>query len=206
MINEWLFECSTLLLSFTLFLLFDKKAIFVLTAKSINTRRSVETSLQRTSIDIVIQTIEFSSIRWVSKTTRRCLKFYWKIKKKILKNREIDVKRDLQNCMYEIRIDFDKKKHRTKINRKFQKLIVNYNNALFFCSEIVNVNFKHSDWVTFRVMRDVQYTLDSIITNEENRSKFCQIYQIDQSQETLDRRMKNDVDDNVLNRQILCQL
>ena len=66
-------------------------------------------------------------------------------KKKILKNREIDVKRDLQNCIYEIRIDFDKKKHRTKINRELQKLIVNYNNVLFFCNEIVNVNFKHND-------------------------------------------------------------
>ena len=40
-------------------------------------------------------------------------------KKKILKNREINVKRDLQNYMYEIRIDFDEKKHRTKINREF---------------------------------------------------------------------------------------
>ena len=100
-------------------------------------------------------------------------------KKKVLKNREIDVKRNLQNCMYEIRIDFDEKKHRTKINREFQKLIVNYNNVLFFCSEIVNVNFKHNDWATFRVMRDVKHTLNSVMTNEENRSKFCQIYQID---------------------------
>ena len=40
-------------------------------------------------------------------------------KKKILKNRKTNIKRDLQNCMYEIRIDFDEKKHRTKISREF---------------------------------------------------------------------------------------
>ena len=102
-------------------------------------------------------------------------------KKKILKNRETNIKRDLQNCMYEIRNDSDEKKHRTKINREFQKLIVNYNNILFFCSEIVNVDFKYSDWATFRVIRDVNHTLDFVMTNEEDRSKFCQIYQIDQS-------------------------
>ena len=101
--------------------------------------------------------------------------------------------------MYKIRIDFDEKKNRTKINREFQKFIVNYNNVLFFYSEIVNVNFKHSDWVIFRVMRDVKYTLDFIIINEEDRSKVCQIDQIDQFQKTLDRRMNNNIDDNVLN-------
>ena len=42
--------------------------------------------------------------------------------------------------------------------------------------------------------------------DEKDRFKFCQIYQIDQSQKALDRRMKNDVDDNVLNRQCLRQL
>ena len=121
-------------------------------------------------------------------------------KKKILKNRETNIKRDLQNCMYEIRIDFDEKKHRTKINREFQKLIVNYNNVLFFCSEIVNVDFKHNDWAIFRVIRDVKHTLDFVMTNEEDRSKFCQIYQIDQFQKTLDCRMKNDINDHILNR------
>ena len=55
-------------------------------------------------------------------------------------------------------------------------------------------------------MRDVKHTLNSVMTNEENRSKFCQIYQIDQSQKTLDRRMKNDIDDHILNRQTLRQL
>ena len=112
--------------------------------------------------------------------------------------------------MYEIRIDFDEKKYRTNINRKFQKLIVNYNNILFFYSEIVNVNFNHNDWAIFRIIKDVKHTLDFIMTNEENRFMFCQIYQIDQSQKTLDRRIKNNVDDNVddhvLNRQCLRQL
>ena len=75
------------------------------------------------------------------------------------------------------------------------------------CScEIVNVNFKYSDWTTFRVIRDVKHTLDFLITNEKNCFKFCQIYQIDQSQETLDRRMKDDIDKHVLNRQRFRQL
>ena len=65
--------------------------------------------------------------------------------KKIFKNRETNIKRDLEHCMYKIRIDFDEKKHRTKINQEFQKLIVNYNNIFFFYSEVVNVNFKHND-------------------------------------------------------------
>ena len=50
--------------------------------------------------------------------------------KNIFKDRESDVKRDLQDCMYKIRIDSNKKKHRTKISRKFQEFIVNYNNIL----------------------------------------------------------------------------
>ena len=38
------------------------------------------------------------------------------------------------------------------------------------------------------------------MTNKEDCFKFCQIHQIDQFQKTLDRRMKNDIDDHILNR------
>ena len=182
-----------------------KQRVFSL--QSLSIRREVSRKIRKTKVLILLFKRQ-SSHRYDE--SRRRLENAWnsieESKKKILKNRKIDVKRDLQNCMYEIRIDFDEKKHRTKINREFQKLIVNYNNVLFFCNEIVNVNFKHSDWATFRVMKDIKHTLDSVMTNEENRFKFCQIYQIDQSQKTLDRRMKNDIDDNVLNWLILRQL
>ena len=49
-------------------------------------------------------------------------------------------------------------------------------------------------------MRNVKHTLDFVMTNEEDRFKFCQIYQIDSLQKTLDRRMKNDIDEHDLNR------
>ena len=38
------------------------------------------------------------------------------------------------------------------------------------------------------------------MTNKKYRSKFYQIYQIDQSQKTLDSRMKNTIDNLDLNR------
>ena len=92
------------------FLFFDRKAIFALIAKSLIRE---DMSRQVFKKQVLILLFKRQSSHWYDEFWR-WLENAWssieESKKNILKNREIDVKRDLQNCMYEIRIDFDKKK------------------------------------------------------------------------------------------------
>lgn len=80
-------------------------------------------------------------------------------------------------------------KRRTKRSKEFQRLIVSYNNVLSFCSESANVDHKNSAWATFRAMGGVKHLMGSLLPDQGDRQRFCQIYQIDSSLEALDLRM-----------------
>ena len=124
---------------------------------------------------------------------------------------ETKVKRELHVLLYQTKSHFNHsnnstKKVRTKINKEFQNLIVIYNNVLFFCNEIVKINYKHNVFNTFRCMNDIKYLFESLLSYLDDNFKFCQIYHNDSSQEQLKRRLNDDIDDNVLKDEILRML
>ena len=124
---------------------------------------------------------------------------------------ETRVKRELHALLYQTKphsnhSNDSTKRIRTKINREFQNLIVIYNNVLSFCSEAAKVDYKHSVFNTFRCMSDIKHLLESLLSNLDDNSKFCQIYHNDSSQEQLKRRLNDDIDDNVLEGEILRML
>ena len=117
---------------------------------------------------------------------------------------ETKIQNSLHDLMHKMK-NFDDNRARTKASKNFQEFIIFYNNVLFFCNELTTVNFKNSDWATFRCMRKIKHLLESLMTSESELVKFCQIHQIDSSQKTLKRRMNENVDDSVLHRETFLQ-
>ena len=80
--------------------------------------------------------------------------------------------------LYYIKFDFDKfdEQQKTKINKKFQKVIVIYNNVLFFCNEIVIVDKKNNIFNTFRIINEMKHLFKIIFVEKNDMKKFCQIY------------------------------
>ena len=91
-----------------------------------------------------------------------------------------------------MKFDFENldKQRRTKINKKFQKLIVIYNNVLFFCNEIVIVDKKHNIFNIFRVINEIKHLFEIFLAEQRDAKKFCQIYQIDSFQNIIERCLK----------------
>ena len=118
---------------------------------------------------------------------------------------EAEVETSLHKLMYDVETSGDVE-IRTKASRDFQELIICYNNVLSFCSELAAIDYKNSGWATFRSMGGVKHMLGSLMASEGELAKFCQIHQIDASQEALERRMDEDVGGNILHRETLLQL
>lgn len=118
---------------------------------------------------------------------------------------EAEVQTSLHELMYEVEASGDVMT-RTKASRDFQELIISYNNVLSFCSELAAIDYKNSGWATFRSMGGVKHMLGSLMAPEGELAKFCQIHQIDASQEALERRMDDDVGGSGLHRETLLQL
>ena len=100
---------------------------------------------------------------------------------------------------------FNEKRIRIKITRssKFLNKIIIYNNVLFFINEFVKMNHIHNEFNTFRCMSDIKYLIDVLLINFDDNLNFAQIYIMNEFQKQLKRRMKNDIDDNVLNLNVL---
>ena len=92
------------------------------------------------------------------------------------------------------------KQRRTEASKNFQQLIVTYNNVLSFCSEAAIVDKKHSTFSTFRAMGGVKHLLGAFLAEKGDAEKFCQIYQIDSSQDITERRLElgNELDQEEL--------
>ena len=118
---------------------------------------------------------------------------------------ENEVQNSLHDLMYKVE-GSGNDEARTKASKDFQELIISYNNVLSFCSELATVDSKNSGWATFRCMGGVKHLLGSLMASEGELAKFCQIHQIDSSQEALERRMDEDVGGSVLHRETLLQL
>ena len=63
-----------------------------------------------------------------------------------LQRREEIIKHVLDDLLYQTEMNSENltKRRRIKVSKDFQKLIMCYNNVLFYCSEIVVVDYKHS--------------------------------------------------------------
>lgn len=63
-------------------------------------------------------------------------------------------------------------KQRTKKSKKFQRLIISYNNMLFFYSKSANMDHKNSAWATFKAMGRVKHLMDLLFPEKSNRQCF----------------------------------
>ena len=95
------------------------------------------------------------------------------------------------------------KRIRTRRSSQFQKLIVIYNNVLFFCNESTKMNHKNNAFSTFRCISGVKHLIDTLFSNRDNLNKFCQIYYIDSTQKQLKRRIIDDTEGNTLDVDVL---
>ena len=95
-----------------------------------------------------------------------------------------------------MKFDFEKfgEQRKTKISKKFQKLIVIYNNVLFFCNEAAIVDKKNSIFNTFRVMSEIKHLLEVMFVEKSDVKRFCQIYQMNSFQDIIERRLNLDED------------
>ena len=80
-----------------------------------------------------------------------------------------------------------------------------YNNV-FFCNESTKMNYKHNDFNIFRCMNEIKYLIDVLFANSNDVYKFCQIYQINFFFKTIEKRMKNDIENNSLNKKKFLRL
>ena len=105
---------------------------------------------------------------------------------------EAKIQRELHSLLYNMEPDPDNpgQQRRTEASKKFQKLIVTYNNVLSFCSEAAIVDKKNSTFSTFRAMGGVKHLLGAMLAEKGDVERFCQIYQIDSSQDTTERRLE----------------
>ena len=99
--------------------------------------------------------------------------------------------------------DFKKldEQRKTKINKKFQKLIMIYNNVLFFCNEIVIVDKKNSTFNTFRIMNEVKHLFKIMLAEKNDVKNFCQIYQMNSFQNIIERRLN--LNENLKQKKLL---
>ena len=102
-----------------------------------------------------------------------------------------------------MKFDFDKfnEQRKIKISKKFQKLIVIYNNVLFFCSEVAIVDKKHSTFSIFRVINEVKHLLEIMLVEKSDVKKFCQIYQMNSFQNIIERRLN--LNENLKQKKLL---
>ena len=121
--------------------------------------------------------------------------------KEIIRVFKIEIQTFFHNLMHEIKV-FNNEITRIKTNKNFQKFIIFYNNVFSFCNELAIVNFKNSGWATFHCIKRVKYMLKSFIISKSELAKFCQIYQINSFQKTLKRQMNENIDGNILYREI----
>ena len=77
-----------------------------------------------------------------------------------------------------------------------------YNNVFVFINEIAKMNYKYNDFNTFRCIKN-KYLIDVLFATFNDVYKFYQKHQIDFSQKLVDRRMKNNTENDILNKKNL---
>ena len=102
-----------------------------------------------------------------------------------------------------MKFDFDKlnEQRKIKINKKFQKFIVIYNNVLFFYNKIVIVDKKNNIFNTFQVMNEIKHLFEVMFVEKNDVEKFCQIYQMNSFQNIIKRRLN--LNENLKQKKLL---
>ena len=107
--------------------------------------------------------------------------------------RDLDLKY-LDDLMWQLEStdDFISRKRLTRRCKKFQEMIITFNNVLSFISENAKMNELYSVWVIFRIMKSIHHMLSALLADSDDRRRFCQIYSFDSSQKILLKRMTHD--------------
>ena len=107
--------------------------------------------------------------------------------------RDVDFKY-LNHLLYEMKSTNDSNSRKRLIKRfkKFQEMIITFNNVLSFINESAKMNEVHNVWTTFRIMRSIHHMLNALLVDSNDRRRFCQIYSFDSSQKTLLKRLIHD--------------
>ena len=117
------------------------------------------------------------------------------------------IKIELQNLLWQIKINSNTNlKRKTQLNIEFQKLKIAYNNVLSFCNEFFTIDRINNIWTTYRCQNSIKHLLEILFVELDDVKRFAQIHSIDFIQKTLKRRMKSNIDDDVLNEIILFRL
>ena len=88
--------------------------------------------------------------------------------------------------------DSNLRKRLIKRCKKFQEMIIIFNNVLSFINESAKMHEEYSAWTTFRIMRSIHHVLSALLADSNDRRLFCQIYFFDSSQKILLKRLIHD--------------
>ena len=120
-------------------------------------------------------------------------KMFDDFEKNAILQRDVDFKY-LNHFLYEMKFtnDLNFRKRLIKRFKKFQEMIIIFNNVLSFINENAKVNEMHNVWITFRIMKSIHHMLSVFFVDSNDRRRFCQIYSFDSSQKTLLKRLIHD--------------
>ena len=117
------------------------------------------------------------------------------------------IKIELQNLLWQMKMNSNTNlKRKTQFNTEFQKLEIAYNNVLSFCNEFSTIDRINNAWTTYRCQNSIKHLLEILFVEFDDVKRFAQIHIIDFIQKTLKRRMKSNIDDDVLNEIVLLRL
>ena len=88
--------------------------------------------------------------------------------------------------------DFNSRKRLSKRYKKFQEMIIIFNNVLSFINENAKMNEIYNVWITFRIMKLIHHMLNAFLIDSNDRRRFCRIYSFDFSQKILLKRLIHD--------------
>ena len=97
-------------------------------------------------------------------------------------------------------------KRRIQFNIEFQKLKIAYNNVFSFCYKFFIVDRINNVWTTYRCQNSIKHLLEILFVEFDDVKRFVQIHIIDFIQFFLKRRIKSNIDDNILNEIVLFRL
>ena len=108
---------------------------------------------------------------------------------KLLNEIRIAIFRWFWTFTFYITNDFNSFKRLIKRCKKFQKMIITFNNVLSFINESVKMNEINNAWIIFRIIKSIHHMLNVFFVDSNDRRRFCQIYSFDLSQKILLKRL-----------------
>ena len=117
------------------------------------------------------------------------------------------VKIELQNLLWQMKMNSNTNlKRKIQLSIEFQELAIAYNNVLSFCNKFFTIDRINNVWTIYRCQNSIKYLFEILFVEFDDVKRFAQIHIIDFIQKTLKRRMKSNIDDDVLNEIVLFRL